>query len=89
MLEREADIIAELRIKGLDIVNQIIKNEILKEKIFDVAHHVESEPIDLRKTTDISIILYSRDMRKWTPLHYASYNGHPRAVSFLLKREAD
>ena len=28
-------------------------------------------------------------MRKGTPLHYASYNGHPKAVNFLLKREAD
>ena len=29
------------------------------------------------------------DNRQWTPLHYASYNGHPRAVNFLLKWEAD
>jgi len=29
------------------------------------------------------------DNRDWTPLHYASYNGHPKAVNFLLKWEAD
>jgi ankyrin repeat protein len=29
------------------------------------------------------------DNRQWTPLHYASYNGHPAAVNFLLKWEAD
>jgi len=33
--------------------------------------------------------IYAQDNRKWTPLHYASYNGHPRAVNFLLKWEAD
>lgn len=70
-------------------MTQLIKNEILKEQLFDVAHHVESAPIDLRKTSDVSLIMYSRDMRKWTPLHYASYNGHPKAVNFLLKQEAD
>ena len=80
---------ADLRLKGPEIVTQVIKNEILKEELFDVAHHVDSDPIDSRKTTDVSIIMYSRDMRKWTPLHYASYNGHAKAVSFLLKQEAD
>lgn len=80
---------ADIRQKGQDTVTQLIKNEVLKEQLFDVAHHVESDPIDLRKTTDVSMILYSRDMRKWTPLHYASYNGHAKAVSFLLKQEAD
>ena len=29
------------------------------------------------------------DNRQWTPLHYAAYNGHPKAVNFLLKWEAD
>ena len=29
------------------------------------------------------------DNRQWTPLHYASYNGHEKAVNFLLKWEAD
>jgi ankyrin repeat protein len=29
------------------------------------------------------------DNRNWTPLHYAAYNGHPKAVNFLLKWEAD
>jgi ankyrin repeat protein len=29
------------------------------------------------------------DNRQWTSLHYASYNGHSRAVNFLLKWEAD
>lgn len=29
------------------------------------------------------------DNRSWTPLHYASYNGHPKAVNTLLKWEAD
>lgn len=28
-------------------------------------------------------------MRKWTPLHYAAYNGHHKAVNFLLRWEAD
>jgi ankyrin repeat protein len=31
----------------------------------------------------------AEDNRQWTPLHYASYNGHPRAVNTLLKWEAD
>jgi len=35
------------------------------------------------------MIIYSRDMRKWTPLHYAAYNGHHKAVNFLLRWEAD
>ncbi len=29
------------------------------------------------------------DNRQWSSLHYASYNGHPKAVNFLLKFEAD
>jgi ankyrin repeat protein len=29
------------------------------------------------------------DNRQWTALHYASYNGHPKAVNTLLKWEAD
>ena len=29
------------------------------------------------------------DNRQWTPLHYAAYNGHPKAVNYLLKWEAD
>jgi ankyrin repeat protein len=29
------------------------------------------------------------DNRYWTASHYASYNGHPKAVNFLLKFEAD
>ena len=29
------------------------------------------------------------DHRQWTPLHYAAYNGHPRAVNYLVKTEAD
>ena len=33
--------------------------------------------------------LMAADNRNWTPLHYASYNGNPRAVNFLLKWEAD
>jgi hypothetical protein len=31
----------------------------------------------------------AKDNRQWTALHYASYNGHPRAVNFLLNWEAD
>lgn len=89
LLEHEYVLMQHLREQAKDVINQLIKNEILKENIFDVAHHVESDAIDLRKITDISIIMYSRDMRKWTPLHYASYNGHAKAVNFLLKREAD
>lgn len=61
----------------------------MKEQIFDVAHRIDSDPIDARKVTDISMIIYSRDMRKWTPLHYAAYNGHHKAVNFLLRWEAD
>lgn len=29
------------------------------------------------------------DNRQWTPLHYAAYNGHPKAINTLLKWEAD
>jgi hypothetical protein len=29
------------------------------------------------------------DQRKWTPLHYAAYNGHPKCINKLLKWEAD
>jgi ankyrin repeat protein len=29
------------------------------------------------------------DNRQWSALHYAAYNGHPKAVNFLLKFEAD
>ena len=29
------------------------------------------------------------DNRNWTPLHYAAYNGHAKAVNSLLKWEAD
>mmetsp|Transcript_33641 Transcript_33641/g.51883 ORF Transcript_33641/g.51883 Transcript_33641/m.51883 type:complete len:173 (+) Transcript_33641:1516-2034(+) len=33
--------------------------------------------------------IMAQDERLWTPLHYAAYNGHPAAVNFLLKWEAD
>ena len=33
--------------------------------------------------------IYALDHRKWTGLHYAAYNGHPRAVNYLVKTEAD
>lgn len=29
------------------------------------------------------------DHRKWTPLHYAMYNGHAKLVNKLVKYEAD
>ena len=31
----------------------------------------------------------AKDTRSWTALHYAAYHGHPDAVNFLLKWEAD
>ena len=39
----------------------------------------------LRKGADIM----AQDHRQWTALHYSAYNGHPKAVNFLLKWEAD
>jgi ankyrin repeat protein len=33
--------------------------------------------------------IYAVDFRKWTALHYAAYNGHSKAINFLMKWEAD
>ena len=33
--------------------------------------------------------IYALDHRNWSPLHYASYNGHEKVVKLLVKFEAD
>jgi ankyrin repeat protein len=33
--------------------------------------------------------VHVNDHRKWTPLHYAMYNGHAKLVNKLVKFEAD
>jgi ankyrin repeat protein len=33
--------------------------------------------------------IYVRDKRDWTPLHYASYNGHPKICKQLLTFSVD
>jgi ankyrin repeat protein len=33
--------------------------------------------------------IYAADHRQWTPLHYASYNGHKKVCNYLLKWDAD
>jgi len=33
--------------------------------------------------------IYALDHRNWSPLHYASYNGHAKVVNKLVKWEAD
>lgn len=33
--------------------------------------------------------IYALDHRKWSPLHYAMYNGHAKLVNKLVKFEAD
>jgi len=45
------------------------------------------ESVHLLLTSGANI--YAQDMRQWTALHYAAYNGYKRVCNQLLKWEAD
>lgn len=38
---------------------------------------------------DLKANIYALDERGWTPLHYASYNGHPKICKKLLTFSVD